>query len=229
MCNRFAMASRNYHGDVRAIVEDAEQRANECINRGDLEEAKRVVTDATRQIKDVKREIKQQERAVRESYQDARQSNAASGQTVGMFMSSKARASMARARAAQGRKIIAEKTQALRAFTEAYTYIDGVVAALDRDKAKVTDEIARRREGAKDHLGPSDPGSIREDAPLAQDRVTPLLAPPTPASNPIELPPPMWAPDPTRRHELRYWNGSAWTEHVASRGITAIDPPRQQL
>jgi hypothetical protein len=32
-----------------------------------------------------------------------------------------------------------------------------------------------------------------------------------------------WAPDPTGRHEYRYWNGSAWTEHVAKGGRVSID------
>lgn len=35
--------------------------------------------------------------------------------------------------------------------------------------------------------------------------------------------PPAWYPDPTTRHELRYWNGGGWTEHVASAGRQQID------
>jgi len=33
-----------------------------------------------------------------------------------------------------------------------------------------------------------------------------------------------WLPDPTSKHELRYWNGDAWTEHVADDGVQATDP-----
>lgn len=33
-----------------------------------------------------------------------------------------------------------------------------------------------------------------------------------------------WYPDPTGRNELRYWDGSAWTDHVANRGQQKIDP-----
>jgi uncharacterized protein YxjI len=33
-----------------------------------------------------------------------------------------------------------------------------------------------------------------------------------------------WYPDPTGRHELRYWDGDAWTDHVSDRGITGTDP-----
>lgn len=32
-----------------------------------------------------------------------------------------------------------------------------------------------------------------------------------------------WAPDPYRRHELRYWDGSRWTQHVSSQGTTGLD------
>ncbi|MCW2798688.1 MAG: hypothetical protein JWQ70_160 [Aeromicrobium sp.] len=40
-------------------------------------------------------------------------------------------------------------------------------------------------------------------------------------------PPPSWYPDPTRRHELRYWDGSQWTDHVASAGVAGTDPVAQ--
>lgn len=33
-----------------------------------------------------------------------------------------------------------------------------------------------------------------------------------------------WYPDPTGRNEHRYWDGSAWTDHVSNRGITGVDP-----
>jgi hypothetical protein len=32
-----------------------------------------------------------------------------------------------------------------------------------------------------------------------------------------------WLPDPSGAHELRYWNGSAWTEHVSDQGTTGQD------
>ena len=33
-----------------------------------------------------------------------------------------------------------------------------------------------------------------------------------------------WYPDPTSRHELRYFDGTMWTEHVANEGVTGVDP-----
>jgi hypothetical protein len=43
---------------------------------------------------------------------------------------------------------------------------------------------------------------------------------------PPPLPPtaPQWAPDPTRRHEFRFWNGTHWTADVADRGVVTLDP-----
>ena len=38
------------------------------------------------------------------------------------------------------------------------------------------------------------------------------------------LPPATWYPDPSGRHEHRYWDGERWTEHVADAGIAAVDP-----
>lgn len=33
-----------------------------------------------------------------------------------------------------------------------------------------------------------------------------------------------WLADPTGRHELRYFDGSGWTEHVADGGVISSDP-----
>jgi hypothetical protein len=33
-----------------------------------------------------------------------------------------------------------------------------------------------------------------------------------------------WYPDPTTRHELRYWDGYAWLDNVSDAGVAAADP-----
>ncbi|GAA4091578.1 AIM24 family protein [Nocardioides kongjuensis] len=33
-----------------------------------------------------------------------------------------------------------------------------------------------------------------------------------------------WHPDPTGRHELRYWDGSQWTDHVSDQGVQSTNP-----
>lgn len=34
-----------------------------------------------------------------------------------------------------------------------------------------------------------------------------------------------WAPDPYRRFELRYYDGTRWTEHVSAGGVQSTDAP----
>jgi hypothetical protein len=36
---------------------------------------------------------------------------------------------------------------------------------------------------------------------------------------------PDWKLDPLGRHELRYWDGLRWTEHVSDESRTSTDPP----
>jgi hypothetical protein len=38
--------------------------------------------------------------------------------------------------------------------------------------------------------------------------------------------PPQWYSDPSGRHELRYWNGSTWTDDVSDHGVSSTDPAR---
>jgi hypothetical protein len=33
-----------------------------------------------------------------------------------------------------------------------------------------------------------------------------------------------WNPDPTGRHEYRYWDGSVWTDDVSDNGVASVDP-----
>ena len=33
-----------------------------------------------------------------------------------------------------------------------------------------------------------------------------------------------WYPDPTQRHQMRYWDGANWTGHVSDNGVTGTDP-----
>ncbi len=41
-------------------------------------------------------------------------------------------------------------------------------------------------------------------------------------------PDPGWYPDPFGRFEVRYWDGSAWTAHVSTRGQASTDEPVQE-
>jgi Protein of unknown function (DUF2510) len=51
-----------------------------------------------------------------------------------------------------------------------------------------------------------------------------VSAPPPPASPPPPAVPAGWNTDPTARHQLRYWDGQQWSEHVSDNGSQAVDP-----
>jgi uncharacterized protein YxjI len=36
---------------------------------------------------------------------------------------------------------------------------------------------------------------------------------------------PNWYPDPSGRFEVRYWDGTRWTEHVSTNGVQSVDTP----
>ncbi len=49
---------------------------------------------------------------------------------------------------------------------------------------------------------------------------------PSAVQAPIAAPVPagQWAADPSGRHQYRWWDGSAWTQHVVSDGVSSQDP-----
>ena len=64
---------------------------------------------------------------------------------------------------------------------------------------------------------------VVEPMPMADsERVS---EPATPVVQQVSTTPAGWYPDPSGRFELRYWNGTAWTEHVARGGQQYTDPP----
>ncbi|HEY4331292.1 MAG TPA: DUF2510 domain-containing protein [Ilumatobacteraceae bacterium] len=48
---------------------------------------------------------------------------------------------------------------------------------------------------------------------------------PAPAAAPTPAVPAGWYADPAGRFELRYWDGSTWTEHVSTGGVQSTNPP----
>lgn len=49
-------------------------------------------------------------------------------------------------------------------------------------------------------------------------------APSSPTPPPAAVPA-GWHPDPFQRHQLRYWDGGRWTEHVSDHGVATVDAP----
>jgi hypothetical protein len=46
----------------------------------------------------------------------------------------------------------------------------------------------------------------------------------SPTEGPAPTVPAAWQADPTGRFELRYWDGTAWTDHVSTKGVQQTDP-----
>jgi hypothetical protein len=68
--------------------------------------------------------------------------------------------------------------------------------------------------------------SATESAPAAAAAPVAAAAP-APAPDPAPAPavPAGWYADPAGRFELRYWDGTTWTEHVSRAGQQFTDPP----
>jgi len=194
------MASSDLNAQTNGIIVNAQNLANAALARDDYAEAKRALTDGLRELRDYKRQLTEAERSIRAQAQDARLKNRASGQTVGLFMGSKGRGALARGRAAGGRSIANQQQQMLAPYASAKVNVDRAIAQLDRAKAQVTNDAAATRE------------------PGASSPAKPTLPPPPPPT------PAAWAADPSGRHEHRYWDGTAWTDHVADRGVSGTDP-----
>ncbi len=60
-------------------------------------------------------------------------------------------------------------------------------------------------------------------SPFHTDRVPVVHQPPVPAAHAVSVVP-QWAPDPYGRHQIRYWDGTRWTESVLDNGVAATDP-----
>ncbi len=47
---------------------------------------------------------------------------------------------------------------------------------------------------------------------------------PPPGQYPPQAAPAGWMPDPTGRHQYRYWSGAGWTSDVSTNGVQSTDP-----
>ncbi len=70
-------------------------------------------------------------------------------------------------------------------------------------------------------ITPPDP-KVSTSQPAPALEATTIQSPPHAASS--AEPSPMWAADPTGRHQWRYWDGKSWTDYVGDNGQQARDP-----
>jgi Protein of unknown function (DUF2510) len=85
----------------------------------------------------------------------------------------------------------------------------------------------RRRTGAPGPRPPLPGTSIPlVEAPPASDAGSPSVPSSASRTSPIGRSGVAagWLADPSGRHELRYWSGTQWTEHVSDSGAPGTDP-----
>ena len=195
---RFAIVDDD---DVTTRVNNAMKewlgRAQQYHDAGKKADAKKMVANGQKELRAIKAEVVAEEREVRAQFTAARLKTGQAGQTVGLFMNSKHRGQMARARAAGKRSIAQQQQDAMDDYRQTKAAIDKSILQLDRIKLDI------------------DLGKFDEDAGMVDEVPTTFDTPP--AS------PARWAADPTGRHELRYWDGTQWTEHVSTRGSQSTD------
>ena len=71
-------------------------------------------------------------------------------------------------------------------------------------------------------------GFASVDKTIGLNSVTAMLKRELPSPMPPVSTEPAWLADPLRRHEVRWWNGARWTEHVIDAGKEGTDAPVQR-
>ena len=194
------MASQPTHADsvlarYQAIGHRAEDEGNRMLRADRPKDAIRVLTDAQRDLRDLKREVVEAERQIRLEATAARQRITSQSQASAIFGKTVKRA-VSQGAAAQKTSISQNQTRALAAYLPVKSAIDQLIA----DLARMKEEIR--------HAG--------NDS--TQDESDGIPDPP------ITDIPAQWAADPSQRHEMRWWDGFRWTEHVSDRGERSKDP-----
>jgi Protein of unknown function (DUF2510) len=206
---------------------DALQQAKSFLDVGKPSDAKKAITAGQAKIRQAKAELVAQEREVRDQFKQARLNMNKQGQTIGMFMGSKARGNKSRVRAAGKRDLAQKEHDALAPYTSAKAALDKAVAELGSVKLQIDAEAAEAKAGASITTAAT-PVEAAPATPVEAAPPTPAAAAPPPPPPPLTRPPPptapQWSPDPHGRHELRWWDGTTWTEHVANAGQVTTDP-----
>lgn len=192
--------------DTDATLQRWLNLANDELAAGHPNEAKKLLTAAQRDLRAIKAEVLAAERTMRADSRDARRKADERRPATDQPLNRDHSGQLSRTRAAEKRAIAREARLEAQRFQIMKDAIDFAVHQLYVVKLDIT-------------AGKYDPDLAGDDSGAATAAATPLrgvMAPPP-------VPPPMWAPDPLGRFELRYWDGQRWTEHVSSSGQHQLD------
>jgi hypothetical protein len=99
-----------------------------------------------------------------------------------------------------------------------------IVAYLSRPATGAPSDAATTATAATAAVAATAAATPVVDAPAPEPMAAAAPAP-APAPAPADAVPAGWYPDPSSRFELRYWDGTRWTEHVSRGGQQSTDPP----
>ena len=107
-----------------------------------------------------------------------------------------------------------------------------IVAYLSRPATGASSDAATTATAATAAVAATAAATPVVDAPAPAPAPAPAAEPmaaaapaAAPAPAPADAVPAGWYPDPSSRFELRYWDGTRWTEHVSRGGQQSTDPP----
>ncbi len=179
---------------ANGVANSAQDRCNAHLSADRPTEAKRELVAASRELRLLKREAVAAQREIRLKFKQRR------------LLLPRRSAGPAR------RLLAAAELKEQDPYEAVKAYLEEVLVGIERAKVEI--------EGAADvdeDFVEDDELEPLDDDEAAEDDDGPPPPPVTQAT------PAQWSPDPGGRHELRYWNGTAWTDHVSDAGVVGVD------
>jgi Protein of unknown function (DUF2510) len=93
------------------------------------------------------------------------------------------------------------------------TCLELALACYGGEREAALDQLTSIARGpSNDQLAPDDVTDLADDDVVDVTESQALVAPAR------------WSADPSSHHQLRYWNGTAWTEYVSDNAASSLDP-----
>jgi hypothetical protein len=195
--------------DVERVVGETKATLRHCLDLANAEVKKGRVVEATAILATAQRELQETKAEVVAAQQH---------QTLQLSPTGEPRAGVPRLRAADKRAFVRRQRANSEQYRVMNAVLDDAVRQLIRTRVEIFAKHVRERDDAK----PSVHSAINLPAPNLQTANSPTLPSPTDAAPTASEP--QWAADPFGRFQLRYWDGSRWTEHVRTWWRQEVDP-----
>jgi Protein of unknown function (DUF2510) len=196
------MDAEHVVGETKAALRRGLDLAKTEVKKGRVVEATTLLATAQRELQQLKADVAADEKS----------------QTLELAATGDPRAGLPRLRAADKRAFARRQRANLEKYRVMNAVLDDAIRQLIRTRVDIFAKHVRERTDVK----PPVQSAINLPAPNLQTASSPNLPPPTvgePGGSE-----PHWAADPFGKFQLRYWDGSRWTEHVSTWWRKEIDP-----